>query len=192
MKYLILSFVLLDFAVRAAEPIASGDWSEAVEGLRGRLHFAEDAPLNGTRVALIYLELENVSDVINPLLVDLPAPQLDLIDAAGKSVPQSPAAASLMMPPPYALVLPFDSKLRLRVSVSGYGISRSAGLAIQLSSGFWTIPSDNNAERYIRGTLSVPELDPLDIEGRRRDIKRGNRVWRGTLALPKLKIPLLK
>ena len=192
MKHVASCILLLAFTMPAAEPIASGDWSEPVKGLRARLHLAEGAPVAGTRMALVYLEFENVSDVLNPMLVDFGSPQLNVVDSAGQSVPHSPAAASIISPPPYTVVLPHDSRLRFRISVSGYSISSNAGLAIQLDSGFWIIPADNTAERYIAGSFSVPELAPLDNQTRSKDIERGNRVWRGTLTLPKIKIPPLK
>ena len=38
-----------------------------VNGLRGRLLFAPGDVVNGTRMAVVYLEFQNVSDVGNPM-----------------------------------------------------------------------------------------------------------------------------
>ncbi len=151
---------------------------------------SEDAPFNGTRLAVVYLELQNVSDVLNPLLVDFHPPRFDLVDVTGKSIPQSPVAASIMTISNYTLLLPFDSALRFRVSVNGYGISKDSGIAFQLESGFWVVSADTREDRFLTGSFVVPELASTDSEGRRKDVERGNRVWRGTLNLPKLKVPL--
>ncbi len=189
MKLVAFFLLLFGIGLRASEPTAIGDWSAPINGLRGRLLLSEGTPFHGTRMALVYLELQNVSDVLNPFLVDFRSPKLDVVDAAGKSVPQTPSAASIVSPPPYTLLLPFDSTIRLRISVSGYFIARDAGIAIQLDSGCWVIPARSRDERFVSGSFGVSELNPRDIEARRKDSARGNRVWRGTLDLPKVSIP---
>jgi hypothetical protein len=113
-----------------------------------------------------------------------------VVDASGKTIDQSPSAADFFTPGPYTLSLPYDSTLRFLVSVSGYGIPKGPGQAFQLVSGFWFFSASATEERYLTGRFAVPVLNPTDIEARRKDIHRG-RVWRGTLKLPKIKIPLI-
>jgi hypothetical protein len=50
----------------SANVIKDDEWSASVEGVRGRLVLAKDAPVNGTMQIRVYLEFQNVSDVINP------------------------------------------------------------------------------------------------------------------------------
>src|SRR4051812_23903052 len=100
-------------------------------------------------MAGIYLELQNVSNVLNPLLVDFHPPRFDLVNAAGESIEQSPMSASIANPPPYTLVLPIDSSLRFRVSVSGWGIRREGGIALPMPSEFWLIPPGTQDARFL-------------------------------------------
>src|SRR5215468_8842097 len=55
----------------AISALASGEetgaWSEPVDGLRGRLIAKEGSVFHGTKMVDIYMELENVSDVGNPM-----------------------------------------------------------------------------------------------------------------------------
>lgn len=65
---LILSAGLSGCSTRAPKPMTTGDWSETVHGLRGRLPVTEEAEkFNGTHVVLVYLELRNVENVAGPM-----------------------------------------------------------------------------------------------------------------------------
>lgn len=161
----------------------TGDWSVPVDGLRGRLLFGEGEKFNGTRMALIYLELQNVSDVGNPMEIyfDIDrALQAELLDASGESIPQAGSPASIITPPSYWITLPHDSTLRFRVSVTGYGIPRDGGLSIGMMSGDWMIPADSRGDHFLSAPFSVSP--PKD--------QTRPRPWKGVLKLPKLKIPV--
>jgi hypothetical protein len=166
----------------AVEVRTTGDWSAPVDGLRGRLHYGEGETVNGTRMALIYLELQNVSDLGNPMEIyfDIDrALQADLLDASGKSLPQSGSSADITNPPSYWISLPHDSTLRFRVSVTGYGIPKDGGLSIGLMSGDWRIPYNSRDDRFLSASLSVnPPKDHVHTH-----------PWKGDLKLPRLKIP---
>jgi hypothetical protein len=140
-------------------------------------------------MAVVYLELQNVSDVANPVFIDVApkAIRCEVVDASGAIVPQTSSPASIWVPPPYTLLLPHDSTLRFRVSVSGWGIPKGPGLALQLASGFWFLSPGVSDGRFLSCTLSIPEPDPQDLDSRHKDMSRG-RVWRGNVALPKLEI----
>jgi hypothetical protein len=176
--------------------VAVGSWSEPISdhgyALRGRLVLAEEAPFNGARMAVVYLELQNLSHVLGTVLVDFGEKTLhcEVVDAAGKTAPQTPTLASIFIPPPFTMVLPCDSTLRFRVSVSGWSIPRGPGWAIQLNSGFWFLPPITSGDRFLSGEFVTPRLNPTDIEARRKDLERGH-VWHGALMLPKLKLPTL-
>lgn len=181
--------------------IAVGDWSEPVNDgntpytLRGRLILAEEAPFNGTRMAVVYLELQNLSRILASVLVDYSEKALrcEVVDAGGKPLPQTPTPASIIAPLPDAittLVLPCDSTLRFRVSVNGWAIPNGPGWAIQFVSAFWFLPPSASRDRFLSGKFVVPKLNPTDIDAVRKEMERGH-VWHGTLVLPKIRIPPL-
>lgn len=175
MRYLIFWLLFCASSLEASEPMVAGEWSAPTNGLRGRLVCSEVKAVNGTRIAHLYLELENVSDTLSPLLIDSHTPKLEVTDATGKAVPQSPPTViEVMEPLPYTLVLPNEATLRLRISLSGWNI--------------WIISNGSGEERDLAGSFAIAELKPLDVEGLRKDHQRGM-VWRGTLNLPKLKLP---
>ncbi|HTS17832.1 MAG TPA: hypothetical protein VMP11_09685 [Verrucomicrobiae bacterium] len=177
--------------------VAVGEWSAPVSDngytLRGRLILAEDAPYNGTRTAVVYLELQNLSRILASVLVDYSERALDceVVDAAGKTPPPTPTEADIIGPLPDAittLTLPCDSTLRFRVSVNGWGIPKGPGWAIQLPAAFWFLPPSAPGDRFLSGTFTVPKSNSTDIEAMRKELARGH-VWHGTLVLPRVKVP---
>ena len=84
-----------------------------------------------------------------------------------------------MTPLPFWIMLPYDSTLRFRVSVSGYGVPKDAGLLIGMQSGDWLVPQGLTDEFFlsVSFTSSPPEsADHLH-------------PWTGVLQVPKLKLP---
>jgi dienelactone hydrolase len=167
----------------APEVRETGDWSEPVAGLRGRLLFGEGERLNGTRMGIVYLELQNVSDVGNPMEIyfniDNALP-CDLFDGAGKPVVQAGSPASIKTPDSYWIALPHDSSLRFRVSVTGYGVPRDGGLQIGMMGGDWRIPAGSPGDYFLAARFIVsPPKDP-----------NRPRPWKGFLKLPRVKIPV--
>jgi dienelactone hydrolase len=175
----------LDWLARwlAPEVRETGDWSEPLAGLRGRLHFGEGEKFNGTRMAIIYLELQNVSDVGNPMEVYFNihnALPCDVFDGDGKPVAQAGSPASIQTPLPYWISLPHDSSLRFRVSVTGYGVPRDGGLQIGMMAGDWRLPAGSQGDYFLAARFIVsPPKDP-------------NRPhpWKGVLVLPRVKVPV--
>ena len=126
-------------ALGAAES-PQAQWSEIVDGLRGRLVIEYGPDLEGAEIALVYLELQNVSDSagIKDLWFDETHQfKWQLQDEKGKQVPRTYPPASIFTDLGHWMILPFDSTLRFRVSVSGYGIIPNGGVALQLPSGFF-------------------------------------------------------
>jgi hypothetical protein len=165
----------------AAEP-ETGSWSEPVEGVRGRIIVAEDPKVNGTIMLAVYLELQNVSDVANPIEIYFDPDrtvQCQLLDANNKPAAISGLPASIMQPPPFWLSLPYDSSMRFRVSVSGYGVPKDAGRLIPMTCGDWIIKADDHAVRSLEVTLNVSPPKATS----------GHRAWRGTIKMPGVKIP---
>jgi hypothetical protein len=155
-------------------------WSPPVGGLRGRLVVRAGPATNGTPILAVYLELENVSDVANP--IEVPSTwALDsaLRDASGRAVPETPAPADILTPSPFELVVPHDGLLRFRVSVSGYAVGEGEGAMVGMESGCWVIKK-GDAGRYALGGTFRAVPDPA---------AGGRRMWQGELALPPCALP---
>jgi len=162
------------------KPHQTGTWSAPVDGLRGRLLVTPGDTFNGTRMLVVYLELENVSNVANPLEIyfdEYRTLESKVVDGEGKPLKQPPVAASILSPGPYWLTIPVDGLLRFRVSVSGYGIYKDSGTDLPMSSGNWVIPRGDKKEYFLEATFKA---DPD---------KAKPRAWQGTLSLPRVPIP---
>ena len=159
--------------------VATGDWSEPVNGLRGRLILAQGRVLGDgkTRESLIYTELENVA-LTSAGKVDIEfdpnALKCELSDAAGKPVPKTPGGGSGGRPGKTWVTIPFDSSIRLRVNPFAFG--RAEGLLIPLNHAAWHIK--DTADYYLSGTLTVAPPESK------------SEAWKGVIKLPKAKISL--
>lgn len=163
----------------------TGAWSEPANGIQGRLFATEDPEFNGTKMVAIYLELRNVSHVANPLEIyfePIKSIESRVLDGGDKPVAKYPSPASIGLTPPFWLTLPFDSTLRFRVSVSGYGVPQNGGTNIQMMSGNWLMKADDERDYFLEAAF-VSQPAKLDSGRRLR------RVWQGTIKLPKVLIP---
>jgi hypothetical protein len=96
----------LCFAGSVAEPIATGEWSEPANGLRGRLLIAEFANKydvqHDVRERKVYLELQNISPG-DTLYVyynfGRSSPQCELRDSTDKIIKNTPDTGSDWLPP---------------------------------------------------------------------------------------------
>jgi hypothetical protein len=173
-------------ALTNAKAVAVGDWSEPVNGLRGRLVVGEGRVLGNSTVreTVIYLELQNAFDAAgDPLRISFDPGQLkgELRNAKGEPVPRTPGRGSGGRPGACWLTLPYDSALRLRVNAFGFGRPKETGFLIPLTAGdAWLIPAGDANDYFFSGTFASDP--PKDTEG--------TRPWAGTLTLPKAKISL--
>jgi len=167
--------------VLAIVMVAVGDWSEPVDGLRGRLIVAQGRALDDgkARESLIYLEVQNVAETgERSFTFDPDGLKCELLDAKGKAVPKSPPfGAAGGRPGKTAVTLPFDSTLRLRANP--YGFFRADDLLVPFSTAVWLIKAGDTADYYLAGTFTVP---PVDRNG------PGKAPWSGELKLPKAKL----
>ena len=182
MKILLLT-ILCAVAARATplQAAKDDDLSEPVDGVRGRLVIGYDPSLAGAEMAVVYLELQNVSDVGNPkdLWFNEDLFKWRLVDETGAPAPEPHGlVASIMSLRPYWIVLPHDSTLRFRVSVSGYGIMPNGGIAFQLPGRFWQVPRRKAGSYHLSATFTVSHVRENDRQ-----------VWNGTLILPKIQVP---
>jgi hypothetical protein len=157
--------------------LATGGWSEAVSGLRGRLILARGRALGDgkTRESLVYVEIENVTHTHSgevAVYFDPDALKCELADAAGKAVAPTPIPGSGGRPGKVRVTVPFDSSIRLRANPYAFG--RAEGLLIPLNHAAWHIK--DTAVYHLSGTLTVtpPEVK-VD-------------AWKGTLRLPAAKV----
>jgi hypothetical protein len=177
----------------AREPISFGAWSETTNGLRGRLAFAEDPKLFGTRIGVVYLELQNVSwggtmyvyykanqSLFKP---DQSSFRCELHDPSGAVCQKGGIDHEGPIPGPCWLALPRDSALRLCVTVWGFGIPQNGGLIIAGGlPDYWVIPPTATNDYFLSGTLTI--TSPKD--------ETRQHAWEGTLKLPQVKIPVKK
>lgn len=186
-KRAIISWICLAALIATSSSYAvvseTGKWSETINGIQGRLIVSEDPMLNGTRILAAYVELRNVSDVMNPLEIYYEPGsmvQCQLRDATGKPISRADLPASIIQPLPFWLTLPHDSSLRFRISVSGYGIPKDARALIPMADHAWLIKAGDQNEYALEATF---------IARRPKDETHERRVWQGVLKLPKVKIP---
>ncbi len=105
----------------------------------------------------------------------------ELHDSLGKTNAGSYGVYSGGIPDPCWLALPYDSSLRVRVTLGGFGIPQTNGFFIagQISDA-WVIPSGTTNEYYLSGTFTVtaPKNDTRP------------HIWEGTLELPQVRVPV--
>ena len=162
----------------------TGAWSEPVDGLRGRLIAKEGSVFHGTKMVDIYMELENVSDVGNPMQLYFdPIKSIDsrCFDTNGKDLVQPPTVADVITPSAYWLSIPNDGKLKFKISVAGYGVYENSGTNIQMMSGNWLIKPGDRGKYYLEAKLVSKPPESSRI-----------RAWSGELKLPKVLVPVTK
>ena len=184
MKKLLPFWAIILFAPFSvsADTTESGNWSEVVDRIQGRIIMSQDRPFNGTGMFAVYLELRNTSDVLPPIEIYFDPTrtvQCQLVDANDKPVPTARLLTRVLVSVPFRLILPPDSSLRFRVSVDGHMVPRSEGALIPMLCGDWLIKSGDLNDYKFKVALVVnpPKLDAT------------HRVWKGTLSLPSVKVP---
>jgi hypothetical protein len=186
MKTAFLSMLLCTATMAFGAASQAGAWSDAVDGIRGRLSIDHAPDFNGAEILVVFLEFQNTSDTGNPRRVWF-APgggqfKWELLDGDGSRIPESASFASIMIPPAYWITLPYDSTLRFRVSVSGYGIGRG-GFVLQLGR-FWQIQRKPGSRYFLNATFSSSA--PKEEESKAEWI---GEFWKGTITLPAIEIP---
>ena len=161
--------------------LPSPGWSPAVNGLRGRLLVSPGA---GTlpRTVRVDLELENVSDVANPIEIywDIDGVlSFSLADGDGREIANTPTAASIRRSSPHWLMLPFDSALRINITTHGYGVMPEPGVFIGLPHmDAWQFEASDMRRRLLHGVFTATAT-----------VAAHDRQWQGTLDLPIVEIP---
>lgn len=172
---------------RKEPSMALGEWSEPVDGIRGRLVVVQggrNLPDPQSWVTLMYVDLEKTTNSgARSVYFNPEALQCKLTHADGKAAPESPFGGSGGRggPPASWVTLPYDSLMRLRANPSGY--SSPDGLHFALMNGHYLLKTGDPGEYHLSGTLTV---SPPIGHGQMN-------AWTGVLKLPpvKLRAPVL-
>lgn len=188
-------------AVDPPKVIAEGDWSKPVadnrgRAVRGRLVLCEKVVSADRREVAVYVELQDASESVGGsmrLFCDFGRTDFrpeykgglrcELRDKDKRPV-RSP-------PPPFGgggggvpssewVTLPSDATIRLRASP--FGTHRPKAMAVSPDpSSLWVIGDDDANEYFLSGTFTV------DPDAGRKTIEEPH-IWRGTIALPAVRI----
>jgi hypothetical protein len=199
--FLLLAAGHLSFAEGDAKIIATSDWSKPVGAAGGSIIRARMMVAQGRSAAFagpwpetqFYLEFQNVSSAIaapTQFYFD-PSSGLRCVmkDAQGKA-PSQAGGGSGGGPGAAWITLPYDSAVRLRANMYGYGRKPGEGLLLCLwpPAQYWDIATGDTNDYYLSGTFTITtprSFVPKDVEAARS-------VWTGTLELPRMKIPVQK
>lgn len=156
-------------------------WSAPVNGLRARLTTSAGTTHGGVRVPRVDLELENVSDVANPIELywDIDALLAFRIeDASGVIIAPASVPASILRPTRFWLMVPYHGRVRLEITTFGYGIARGLRMFIGLPGmGAWAVAPGDTRRYMVSGTLTAsPHTEP------------NRRPWQGRLNLQEVEI----
>jgi hypothetical protein len=198
----LLIFAACHFCHGAAETncISVGGWSKPVSdfygyALRGRLLLRQvpwRGPSNTPDVG-VYLELEEVSDFMAvPMEVFCDLLSTNRADGLHCELHYSdgqPVAGGMVFsgggPGSCWITMPSFSTMRLRVSMDNTAKSKR-GIPIYLTRESWIIPPGTTNDCFLSGAFRVnPPADLVTPY-----TPSNHHVWKGTLALPPLRIPV--
>jgi len=160
---------------------AETPWSNPVNGLQARIVLKRTHVFAGTPIISPFLELRNVTNVMNPMPVHWTRESMKfrVLDAQGRELPEAPSAHSGPVIDKIDLVLPLRSTLTFDVSMGGLGISPDK--AGQLET--WVFKRDDK-EYYLHAVVEIPESAP------ERDRNGYARPWHGKIEMPRVLVPL--
>jgi hypothetical protein len=164
-----------------------GGWSSPVNGLQARLSVARGQPLNGTPLITTYLELRNVADVAN--VMELPfnpeAMRFEVVDEQDKPLAQKGTAYDELTVELGMLRLPHDSYLRFDISHHGAGVPKNQTALLDLGVPYvWVFTPGDNHSYYLCAQFSIEAR-----KERTAELAKPDRVWSGTIEMPRVKIP---
>lgn len=211
----VLCFALSASGWAIDEPsiLAAGEWSDPVNGssqpglpsgsLRARLLLCESPK---DQSPAVYLELQECSKSVvhdfevyynfRGTVTRVPAPGTGekertvqaaitwaMLDSSGQPAPTPPWASSGASPTDGWITVPCDTTVRLRASLFASGRLKNGNWNINVGAHHWEIPARGTQDYFLSCTLTVdpPKEPPIAPE---------RRIWRGTLILPKMKLPV--
>ena len=167
---------------KAPVVIADTLWSKPDRGIRGRLVVEKGAPCNGTPQIQVYLELQNVSDVADPIhITPGRSVSFEVVDSKGNVVAPAGLPVDVTTPDdPFGLVLPYRSTLRFLLSVRGIGVPKDKKWQVSVPHGSsfrsWVIERTDEHAYFLRGGFKAA--------GERQV----SRTWPVALSLPRVPV----
>lgn len=181
--------------------VAISDWSKPVgtqygATLRARMLIAQEhspAHAGPWPETEFYLEFQNVTGAAGAPLqfyFDPARLRCEMLDANGKPPPPDGFGGSGGGAGPSWITLPYDSTIRLRANMYGYGVKPEDGFLLVLMPTMqaWSIRPGNTNVYFLSGTFTV--TTPTNRVT--KDFDEARKIWSGTLALPKMKISVPK
>jgi hypothetical protein len=194
MKKALLIFASLLFLVNLHADNTNenvGAWSDAVNGLRGRLVIIQEKEENGVQRPKVFLELQNAANVLDPIQISAFDPQTSfqchVFDSATNTVASAPIGIREVRAAIVTLIVPFESSLRLDVNRHRMGAwfyeqaPPKERTEIVLEDGVCVIAKENRSDYFLEGTFHIEESKPATA------LLAEN--WSGALKIPAVKIP---
>lgn len=162
---------------------AAPAWSPVVDGVHGRLIVTPVLDAKQHPQLRVELELENTSDVANPIPISWGAYgsmlQLVLEDDTGKVIPQNGIGGNEISPSPVTLQLPVASTLRVTITTAALEYVPGGKTMLRpVSLQAWDLPA-KPTKLFLRAKF-VP-ASPSTTSDRR--------AMRGPLELPRVALP---
>ena len=187
MKTIILSVLLaitgLECFADNTNQVFTGNWSDAVDGLRMRFIVTAKQERDDFRRGVVYLEMDNVANRINP--IEFPSGfslKSTLTNSIGNPPPPAMGFVSGFICPPYWIYIPCDSTLKMRVddlSSWAVGVKGQTGVSLAVGAGCWLVPDNTTNVFFLSGTFKVGEA---------RQPEEHIHAWFGTISIPSVKI----
>jgi len=188
---LVLATAIASLFVSAFPHATTGNddagWSSPVNGLQARLRVVRGQPLNGTPVITTYLELRNVADVAN--VMELPfnpeAMRFEVVDEQDKPLARNGTAYDELTVELGILRLPHGSYLSFDISHHGAGVPKNQTALLDLGVPYvWVFTHGDKHSYYLRAQFSIEAR-----KERTAELAKPDRVWSGTIEMPRVKIP---
>ena len=164
----------LEFGRPRAVIPSVGNWSKPVNGLQARL------AIENWRdpIVAVYLELRNVKDLLNTMTVPIDAQRIDfeLRDDDGKKVPIPGLPRSGPVVELKDFQLPFESSLRLNLSVSTVGVP-DVNTMIALRSHVWPLKEGAPATYKLRASFKAEKPERFS-----------HTLWHGEIHVPPVRV----
>ncbi len=165
------------------EASSTGAWSEAKDGLRGRLVATRARDAEGHAQLRLDLELENVSDRAEPLEVAWTnlgsVLELSLEDEHAAPVPRLAVGGNEFTIPTYTLRIPVESTIRIGVSPAAYEYTPAGEKLLRpLTFQAWDVTQVHASKLYLKA-----KLVPL------ASVRQPDKSWAGPLELPRVELP---
>ena len=200
---LFLAACRFSYADEDTNIVATSDWSKPVgtssgATLRARMIISKEqtpAHAGSQKETAFYLEFQNVTGAAGSRLQFYFDPgralRCELLDADGKPSPPEGVSGNGGGAGPCWITLPYNSTIRLRANMYGYGLKPEDGFMLVMSPPnmqSWTIRPGDTKTYFMSGTFTV--TTPTNHVT--KDSDEARTIWNGTLEMPKMKLVMPK